>query len=77
MGLAPGNSRQITGVVFANRNGNARVQRPKNCRSPPEIKTKLLSREPSLQQLVVHIQSCAAPRLGVSNALGEQAHRRG
>src|SRR5439155_6760041 len=52
-----------------------RIRRSEDCRGAAETKQELLSRESSLQQLVVHAQSRAASRVGVSSALGKQAHR--
>src|SRR5215467_4146097 len=75
MGFAPRSTRRVASVDFADCDGNARLRRSENCRTDSETAAKFLSREPSLQQLVVHAEGGAAPSMGVSSALGEQAHR--
>src|SRR6266487_4900439 len=75
MGFAPRSPRRAARVDSADRDGDARLQRSEDCRGAPEAEAKLLSRKPPLQQLVMHAESCAAARVGVPGALGEQAHR--
>src|SRR5207248_9579961 len=75
MGFAPRSPRRTAGVDSADHDGDARLQRSEDCRGTPETEAELLSREPPLQQLVVHAEGGAAASMGVSNALGEQAHR--
>src|SRR5437867_447752 len=70
---SPGGS---AGVDSSDHDGDAWLRRSEDCRSAPEAEAELLSCEPPLQQLVVHAQGRAAPRVGVSDALGEQAHWR-
>src|ERR1041385_4302925 len=75
MGFAPGSPGRVTRFNSADRDGNAWLRRSEDCRSAPEAEAELLSREPSLQQLVVHAEGGTAPSLGVPGALGEQTHR--
>ena len=75
MGLAPGSAGRAAGVDSADHDGDARLQRSQDCRGDPEAEAELLSREPPLQQLVVHAEGRAAARVGVPGALGEQADR--
>src|SRR6266478_10146138 len=75
MGFAARSPRRAARVDSADRDGDARFQRSENCRSAPEAEAEFLSREPPLQQLVVHAEGRAAPRVGVPDELGEQAHR--
>src|SRR5438034_1425934 len=76
MGCAPRSPRRAAGLDSADYDGDARLRRSEDCRSDPEAEAELLSREPPLQQLVVHAKGGAAPRVGIPGALGEQAHRR-
>src|SRR5438067_10680184 len=76
MGCAPRNVRRTSLVSSADHHGNARVQRSENPRGTPETETELLPGEPALQQLVMHIGSRTASRLGIPDALGQQTHRR-
>src|SRR6266571_3990757 len=75
MGFAPRSPRRVAGVDSADRDGDARVRRSEDSRGAPEAEAELLSREPPLQQLVVHAEGRAAARVGVPGALGEQADR--
>src|SRR4029453_9358753 len=75
MGIAPRSARRIARFDSAARDGNARVRRSEDSRGAPQTEPELLSREPPLQQLVMHVEGCAAPGVGVPGALGEQAHR--
>src|SRR2546429_6836048 len=75
MGFAPRSPRRVAGVDSADHDGDARVQRFEDCQGAPEAEAEFLSREPPLQQLVVHAKGRAAARVGVPGALGEQAHR--
>src|SRR5262245_1177211 len=75
MGFAPRNSRRATGVDSADHDGDARLRRSEDCRGAPEAETKFLSREPPLQQLVVHTKGGAAPRMGIPSPLGKQTRR--
>jgi hypothetical protein len=75
MGFAPRSSRRAAGVDSADHDGDARLQRSEDCRGAPEAEAELLSREPPLQQLVLHAEGRAAARVGVPGALGEQADR--
>src|SRR5207253_3501701 len=68
-------SRRVAGINSADCDGNARLRRPEDFRGTAEAEAELLSREPSLQQLVVHTESGAAPCMGIPSALGKQAHR--
>src|SRR5438046_1726605 len=74
-GFAPRSPRRAPGFNSTDRNGAARLRRFEDCRGAPEAEAELLSREPPLQQLVVHAKGGAAPCVGVPGALGEQAHR--
>src|ERR1700746_313541 len=76
MGFAPRSPRRAAGVDSPDCDGDARLRPPEDCAGAPETETALLSRESPLQQLVMHGEGRAAPRVGVSGALGEQAHRR-
>src|SRR5207253_10056120 len=69
-------ARRTARVDSAARDGNARVRRSEDSRGAPKVEAALLSRKPPFQQLVVHVESGAAPRVGVPSALGEQTHRR-
>jgi hypothetical protein len=73
MGFAPRSPRRAVGVDSADHDGDARLRRSEGCRSAAEAEAELLSREPSLQQLVMHVEGCAPARVGVPGALGEQA----
>src|SRR6266480_3549329 len=73
MGFAPCSPRRAAGVDSADHDGDARLQRSEDCRGASEAETELLSREPPLQQLVVHAEGRAAARVGVPGAVGEQA----
>ena len=75
MGFAPRGTRRAAGVDSADRDGDARLRRSEDCRGAPETEAEFLSREPPLQQLVVHAKGRAAARVGVPGALGEQADR--
>src|SRR6266566_1339818 len=75
MGFAPGSPRRVTRRNSATRDGNAWLRQPEDCRGTAEAEAELLSGEPSLQQLVVHTESGAAPCMGIPSALGKQAHR--
>src|SRR6266496_381221 len=75
MGCAPRSPRQAAGLDSADHDGDARLQRSEDSRGAPEAEAELLSREPPLQQLVVHAEGRAATRVGVPGALGEQANR--
>ena len=75
MGFAPGSPGRVTRRNSATRDGNAWLRQPEDCRGTPEAEAELLSGEPSLQQLVVHTESGAAPCMGIPSALGKQAHR--
>src|SRR5438552_824952 len=75
MGFAPGSPGRVTCRNSATGDGNAWLRQREDCRGTAEAEAELLSGEPSLQQLVVHIESGAAPRVGVPSALGEQTHR--
>src|SRR6266508_2975017 len=75
MGIASRSARRTARVDSAARDGNARVRRSEDCRGAPQTEAKLLSCESPLQQLVVHIESSAAPGVGVPGTLGEQTHR--
>src|SRR6266446_9603699 len=74
MGFAPGSPRRVTRRNSADCDGDAWLRRPEDCRSTPEAEAGLLSREPSLQQLVVHAEGGAAPSMGIPDSLGKQAH---
>src|SRR5439155_17756465 len=76
MGHASRGPRRAARIDSADRDGDARLRRSKDSRGIPETEAELLSREPPLQQLVVHVKGCAAPRVGVPGALRKQAHRR-
>src|SRR5882724_6837730 len=75
MGIASRSARRTASVDSAACDGNARVRRSEDSRGTPKAEAELLSRESPLQQLVVHIESGAAPGVGVPGALGEQAYR--
>ncbi len=75
MGIASRSARRTASVDSAACDGNARVRRSEDSRGTPKAEAELLSREPPLQQLVVHVPSGAPPGMGVPGALGEQAHR--
>src|SRR5882724_73021 len=75
MGIASRSARRTARVDSAARDGNARVRRSEDSRGAPKAEAELLSRESPLQQLVVHVESGAAPCVGVPGALGEQAYR--
>ena len=75
MGFAPGSPGRVTRRNSATRDGNAWLRQPEDCRGTAEAEAELLSGEPSLQQLVVHTESGAAPCMGIPSALGKQAHR--
>src|SRR5437762_3068349 len=76
MGFAPGSPRRVTCRNSATGDGNARLRQREDCRGTPEAEAALLSRKSSLQQLVVHTESGAAPSMGVPGSLGEQTHWR-
>src|SRR5438874_10485495 len=75
MGFAPRGTRRAAGLDSADHDGDARFRRSEDCRGAPETEAEFLSREPPLQQLVVHAKGRAAARVGVPGALGEQADR--
>ena len=75
MGIASRSARRTARVDSTARDGNARVRRSEDSRGAPQAEAELLSRESSLQQLVVHVEGGAAPGVGVPGTLGEQTHR--
>jgi len=75
MGFTPGSLGRAARIDSADHDGDARLRRSEDCRGAPEAGAKLLSCEPPLQQLVVHVKGRAAARVGVPDELGEQAHR--
>src|SRR5207253_9723062 len=75
MGFAPGSPGRVTRRNSATRDGNAWLRQPEDCRGTAEAEAELLSGEPSLQQLVVHTESGAAPCMGIPSALRKQAQR--
>src|SRR5947207_5083795 len=75
MGFAPRSAGRVAVVDFPDRDGDAWLRRPEDCRSAPQTEAELLSRKSPLQQLVVHAEGGTAPGVGVPGSLGEQAHR--